>query len=236
MRSIIVRCLAPLRWAIRHELERSKSVDLLDTASALQRQALAETVEYVKQHMAQVDSTGSDLEILSLALEQVKNRGGLFLEFGVFSGRTINHIAAQIDHKIYGFDSFEGLPERWRDGIGSGHFKLKEGSLPKVRANVELVKGWFEKTLPRFLQEHAGDVSFMHVDCDLYSSTTTIFSQLESRIKPGTVIVFDEYFNYPGWKEGEFKAFQEFISRVQLQYEYLSYNRINQQVCIRVSD
>ena len=36
---------------------------------------------------------------------------GLYLEFGVFKGETINEIAlAKPDKIVYGFDSFEGLP------------------------------------------------------------------------------------------------------------------------------
>jgi hypothetical protein len=38
-----------------------------------------------------------------------------------------------------------------------------------------------------------------------------------------TVIVFDEYFNYPFWREGEFKAFQEFIQARNCRYRYLGY-------------
>jgi hypothetical protein len=183
--------------------------------------------------MMQVDSTDSYLEVLTVALKQVQKKEGLYLEFGVFSGHTINHIAGLVDRTVYGFDSFEGLPEKWRDGIGAGHFKVE--ALPKVRSNVNLVKGWFDKTLPGFLEEHPGDVSFLHVDCDLYSSTKTIFTCLAPRIKPGTVISFDEYFNYPGWKDGEYKAFQEFVVKEGLSYEYLCYNRISQQVCVRIT-
>ncbi|MGA9453604.1 MAG: class I SAM-dependent methyltransferase [Verrucomicrobiia bacterium] len=211
-------------------------MDSVDIARELQHQALVETVEYVKQHMLHVNSVDSYLELLSFALKQVKNQDGLYLEFGVFSGHTINHIAGQIDQTVYGFDSFEGLPERWRDGIDAGHFRPTGGILPKVRPNVELVKGWFDKTLPGFLGAHPGNVSFMHVDCDLYSSAKTIFTCLGPRIQPGTVIVFDEYFNYFGWKEGEFKAFQEFISREHLRYAYVSYNRTGQQACVRITE
>ena len=39
---------------------------------------------------------------------------GLFLEFGVYKGTSINFISSLIpDKKIYGFDSFGGLPEEW---------------------------------------------------------------------------------------------------------------------------
>ena len=52
---------------------------------------------------------------------------------------------------------------------------------------------------------------------------------------PGTVIVFDEYFNYSGWEEGEFRAFQEFVAARKLSYEYLTYNREHQQVAVRIT-
>lgn len=232
LRTIITRGLAPFRWAIRFELQRRKDIDLHDIGGELQRRALADTVDYVQQHLTQVDTVESNLEVLTLGLKEVGNKEGLYLEFGVFSGLTINHIAGQVDKPVYGFDSFEGLPERWRDNLGAGHFKVNE--LPKVRENVTLVKGWFDQTLSKFLETHPGQVSFLHVDCDLYSSTQTIFTCLASRIKPGTVIVFDEYFGYPGWREGEFKAFQEFVAREHLGFKYLSYNRKGEQVSIKI--
>jgi hypothetical protein len=53
-------------------------------------------------------------------------------EFGVFEGASINHIAARIPHRtVFGFDSFEGLPERWREAFGPGAFTT-EGRLPEV--------------------------------------------------------------------------------------------------------
>ena len=52
-------------------------------------------------------------ENLKYALDNVKIEGD-FLEFGVFQGRSINIIAEKFpDQKIYGFDSFKGLPEDW---------------------------------------------------------------------------------------------------------------------------
>ena len=71
-----------------------------------------------------------------------------------------------------------------------------------------MIKGLFDDTLPSFAKTHTQPVSFLHVDCDLYSSTKAIFDILGDQIVEGTVIVFDEYFNYPGWQHHEFKAFQ----------------------------
>jgi hypothetical protein len=79
----------------------------------------------------------------------------------------------------------------------------------RVRENVLLHKGWFDKSVQVFAAQYRDNMAFMHMDTDLCSSTKTVFDLLGSRIVPGTVIIFDEYLNYPGWQSGEFKAFQE---------------------------
>jgi hypothetical protein len=232
IKNLMLKLSAPLRWMIRHELWAFQQKMYLNISAMRQHKALVETADYVDTHMPHLDSFGSAFDLLTAALTHVKDRNGLFLEFGVFSGQTINHVAARIDGQIYGFDSFEGLPERWRDGLGPGYFKVAE--LPAVRKNVVLIKGWFDKTLPVFLKDHSQRVAFLHVDCDLYSSTKTIFDLLGSQIQDGTVIVFDEYFNYAGWREGEYKAFQEFLKTSGLTYEYLGYNRYQEQVAVKI--
>ena len=125
------------------------------------------------------------------------------------------------DKIVYGFDSFDGLPEDWRYDSLKKEFSL-DGNLPQVNGNVRLVKGWFNETLPVFVKSHPQKCAFVHVDCDLYSSTKTIFDTLKNQIGAGTVIAFDEYFNYPGWQEGEYKAFQEFIAETGLEFEYIA--------------
>jgi hypothetical protein len=98
---------------------------------------------------------------------------------------------------------------------------------------VRLHKGWFNDSIPVYLQALGGKttpIAYLHVDCDLYSSTRTIFELLGDRIVPGTVIVFDEYFNYAGWEAGEYLAFQEFIQASGLRYKYITYNHSHEQV------
>ena len=55
---------------------------------------------------------------------------------------------------------------------------------------------------------------------------------MESRLVPGTVIVFDEFFNYPQWEDGEFKAFQEFLAKTKLSCEFIGYNRNGEQAAV----
>lgn len=196
----------------------------------LQRQALIETVDYVSVKMADIQSFSSKEMVMKKAIEACKN-DGLILEFGVFTGYTINLISGYFkDKKIYGFDSFEGLPEDWRDGFPKGKFVVSD--LPAVNSNVVLIKGWFNETLPDFIKDKNDNIAFLHIDCDLYISTKIVFDLLGDKIVSGTVILFDEYFNYPGWKEGEYKAFQEFIQRKNLKYKYLTYNNQHEQVAV----
>ncbi|MBV8565314.1 MAG: class I SAM-dependent methyltransferase, partial [Methylobacteriaceae bacterium] len=98
------------------------------------------------------------------------------------------------------------------------------GRLPAVHSNVVLVKGFFEQTLPDFLPTFSKkSVAFMHVDCDLYSATKTVLDGLAPMLIDGTIIVFDEYFNYPRWRHHEHKAFMEFIESRRTGFEYLAY-------------
>jgi len=201
-----------------------------DIRLELQRRALASTVDYVQAHMAEVRPFSSRYELLTSAFAQADtSHNRLICEFGVFTGATINHLAKLTSKTVFGFDSFEGLPEDWRAvGIKKGHFAVKR--LPAVRENVTLVKGWFHKTIPSFLAAHDGAVGFLHIDCDLYSSTKVVFDLLGPRLSAGTVLVFDEYLNFPEWQEGEHKAFNEFLTRTGLSAKFIGYLGKSQQV------
>ena len=157
---------------------------------------------------------------------------GLAAEFGVYSGATLRRIAAQRPG-AHGFDSFEGLPEDWRGSYRQGAFAVDR--LPIVNDAV-LHVGWFDDTLAPFLAEHQEPAAFLHLDADLYSSTATVLDAFEDRIVPGTVLAFDEYFNYPGWEEHEHLAFTEFIERTGHAFDYLAYNSRGQQIAVRIRE
>ena len=204
-----------------------------DIKQELTRMATRGSAEYVKKWMKDVRSVDSVMAVHDFAIEQTSIDNGLVLEFGVWAGKTINHIASRRNWIVHGFDSFEGLPEFWRDGFDKGLFKVD--ALPKVRDNVRLHKGWFNDSIPKFIDDlanHRTPIAYLHVDCDLYSSTKTIFEMLGDNIVAGTVIVFDEYFNYDGWEEGEFLAFKEFVEARGITYEYITYNSKHEQVAV----
>jgi len=195
--------------------------------------AAIDACNYMNLRMSGCDRYPHANNLLEAGMRMAAVRtGGLVLEFGVFSGRTLNHIASLTEEVVYGFDSFEGLPEDWRPDIRQGTFR--RGTLPEMSTNVELVVGWFENTLPQFVAAHPDPVSLLHIDCDLYSSTKTVFHHLSKNIVNGTVIVFDEYFNYVGWRNHEYKAFQEFIVASGFSYRYIGVVPHHQQVAIQI--
>jgi predicted O-methyltransferase YrrM len=140
-------------------------------------------------------------------------------------------LAALTSQKIYGFDSFQGLPEDWRTGFEKGAFAQ---GLPSVLSNVELIVGLFKDTLPDFLAQEGetSSISLIHIDCDLYGSTKDVLTECGPFLNKGTIIVFDEYFNYPGWQQNEFQAFQEHISTIGASYRYEAFVSRHQQVCV----
>jgi len=173
---------------------------------------------------------------------------GHVLEFGVYRGKTMQHISEKFrDQTCWGFDSFVGLPEPWhiRDGENSkahlaGKFDMRlESQQPVFRDNVRLVPGWFHDSIPSWLEQNPGNIRFLHIDCDLYSSTKTVLGLLNHRIIPGTIIVFDEMYSwddpedYTLWAQGEFLALAEWLSKHDRLIEPLFRSR-HQQCSIQV--
>jgi hypothetical protein len=214
------------------KLSRQLWLAARDIDSARQFRAVQESAEFVDQHMKMAKSFPDKFALLKAGLSQVEVKG-LYCEFGVYRGETLNFIASQVEGEVHGFDSFEGLPEDWRQGHEKGTFAV--GALPRVRPNVRLHKGWFDDTLPKFREQHPGPIAFLHLDADLYSSTRTVLEVLGDGIVPGTVIAFDEFFNYPGWREGEYRAFNEFCLDRQADVRYVGFVRRDEQALAKVT-
>ena len=98
-----------------------------------------------------------------------------------------------------------------------------------------MLKGYFKDTLKNSEKINTiTKLKFAHIDCDLYSSTKDILSNCRPLIKKGTVICFDEYWNYPGWLNNEFKAWKEFCKENNISYRYVAYVDNFQQVLVEV--
>lgn len=182
---------------------------------------------------------------LKFAISQISIVGDV-LEFGVHSGTTVNLISAILKEDIvFGFDSFEGLPEDWNISYNDKFNKHKKGyfavnSLPEVNANVKLIKGFFDHSLIPWIEEHRLEqIKFLHIDSDLYSSAIYVLDALNTYIVPGTIIVFDEFYpwgrkRYDTWKEHEYRALKEWIEKFDRNFEVLSRSS-HQQCTIKIT-
>ncbi len=231
--TVLIRPLRYIRLkTIVNPVERVSP--LLDVMTTMHNNAIKDSVAYAEAHMQDAMAIEDKKGLWDYVLG-VSPREGIYAEFGVWKGESINYIA-KIDHlrqtTIFGFDSFEGLKDDW-PGLGQarGHFSLG-GELPKVESNVALIKGLFEQTLPAFLASDERPFAFVHVDCDTYGSTRTILNLIPDRLIPGTVVLFDEYFGYRGWRREEWKAWQDFTKANRIEYEYIAFS--NAQVAVRV--
>ena len=155
---------------------------------------------------------------------------GYTLEFGVYNALTLNALARHCKPEIvWGFDSFQGLPEFWNmhnnQGLAAGYFAVEQ--LPQVESNAKLVAGWFNDTLPSWLIENVDPVRLLHIDCDIYSSAHFVLNTLNSRILPGTVIVFDDFYAwhnpslYTNWNQGEYLALTHWMKTFDREIEIL---------------
>jgi macrocin-O-methyltransferase TylF-like protien len=154
-------------------------------------------------------------EVFDAVISRVQDKRVLYLEFGVFRGRTIRYWSTKLrnpDTRLHGFDSFEGLPEAWGPHT-KGTFSVS-GKLPEIAdPRVKFFKGWFDRVLPDYVvPEH--DVLVLIMDADMYTSTAYVLNHLRSYIRPGTFIYFDEINHV----EDEAKAFHEFMEATSLKF------------------
>lgn len=148
------------------------------------------------------------------------------VEFGVAKGDSLRLLRESFpsNFKVFGFDSFFGLPEDW---VGNplckkGCFSTN-GEVPDIK-DVTIFKGLFKDTICDYLKI-AEPIALLHIDCDLYSSTKTVFKGIHKYIKPGTIIVFDEWcYNYdPTCNDHEQKAFYEYVKKNKVNFEFIDF-------------
>jgi O-methyltransferase len=133
--------------------------------------------------------------------------------------------------RFYGFDSFEGLPERWCEGVEKGHFDVA-GTLPQIDdTRVTFVKGWFESTVPQFARGFVPKNRLvMHLDADLYSSTMLPLIHFSPFMSKGTLLIFDEFYD----REHEFKAFVDWQKIYKRQFKIVAESGNFARVCARL--
>jgi len=161
---------------------------------------------------------------------------GDYLEFGVYVGTSLSCMhevlaARELDDvRLFGFDSFEGLPSDtdadetsqiipWRPGDMKVPYEVTRENLDRKGVDWDrttLIKGFFEDSLtPDVVHEHRiRKVEVIMVDCDLYSSTKTVLDFCAPLIGDHAVILFDDWCpaTLAAARTGERRAFEEFLA------------------------
>jgi hypothetical protein len=162
-------------------------------------------------------------EVFALALERVRGRRPLYLEFGVFEGESMRWWSEHLTTpaaRFIGFDSFEGLDEAFRQ-LPAGYFAT-DGPPAFDDPRVSFVQGWFDATVPTFEPpEH--DQLIVNVDCDLYSSTAIVLQRVEGWLVPGSLLYFDELTD----RDHEMRALFESVTRTGTRLRPLGWSQLS---------
>jgi len=224
----------PVRF-ILISIKQNKGIRDQTIHSILWNEATLDSADYVKQFLPEVLLFDNKQCLWDFTITKIEAMSPCdILEFGCFKATSLNYFSKRLpNNKFYGFDSFQGLPSDWfGQHIPKGTFDLKM-NLPKVSKNVELIPGWFDESLPKFFETNFHlNVCFLHIDSDTYDSARIVLMNAKNILKPGVLVLFDEYLSYPNWENGEFKAWKEFCSQNSIQYRYLGF--ANEQALIEI--
>ena len=149
--------------------------------------------------------------MLRSAVLRTEKIQGDIAEVGVFRGASAKVICeAKGDRALHLFDTFEGLPLPGAQDAAfhKGQYARSIESVSeylKGYPNVRLYKGIFPVTSGP-VQERS--FSFVHLDVDLYESTTAALEFFYPRMRPGGVIISHDYVEFAGVRN----AFDEFFA------------------------
>ena len=86
------------------------------------------------------------------------------------------------------------------------------------------MRGLFEDSLPEFVQHYKAVPALVHVDCDLFGSTITCLKAVLPLCKPGVVVLFDEYYNYPTFEKHEWLAWRQLRAEYGIKARCIAYD------------
>lgn len=158
---------------------------------------------------------------------------GAVVELGVRFGTSTRLLHAATGLPVHGFDTFSGLPQAWHT-VPAGAYSTA-GAVPHLGPGITLHKGLFSETLPGWVDRNRAPLRLLHVDCDLYESTAEALHLLAPLVRPGTVMLFDEYLMNPHWAEDEHKALVEVGESRGWSWRYAAFSLFSHQAVVVIT-
>lgn len=176
---------------------------------------------------------------------------GNLVEFGIFSGNTMNRLIKGAEKEgnpfieVHGLDSFVGLPAEtkgvyensdWPIGAFnvSHDFGLKsvDEAMEFVRGRIErkdinFYPGFFSESLTQELGEKlVNSISYAHIDVDIYSSSFQVldFIFTYKLLLRGAIIRYDDWCSVPEYKGGNSLAHADIVRKWRPMFNRLSTN------------
>ncbi len=173
--------------------------------------------------------TYDGLSVLAQIVKSVEQQGisGKFIETGTWKGGAFSIMAKASQtwgtgtRKIWGFDSFEGIPEpiaelddqEWSTSDMRVPIEEQKGRLRPVNmlvageeqvykslkmlgvdsTHIQIFKGWFQETFPKLKTEEIGKVALLRLDGDLYESTIIALEKFEPHLVSGGIVIVDDW-------------------------------------------
>lgn len=223
--------LTETREQLAHAIHMFEIRQRRDTVFAAEARAVRESEGFAAEHLAGAKQFPNPEATIRFATDLVAIDGPV-VQVGITNGEPLAKLVAYLrGREVFAFGMSTGLPEDWRPGFSKGSFA--QDGLPDVRG-ATIVDGPYEQTLAGWRAEHTAPIALLHLDTVLYSSTVTALELLGDQLVTGTIVILDEYFNYPGWQHGEFKAWAEFVERTGISFRYEGYTFDNEQVVVSV--
>ena len=235
IKNILRKLSRVIYFILPEELTTTKELRL-SVFQLHRKKEILECFNHFEKHLQKAIHSKSHHDIRKYAIERSllndKEKNKFYLEFGVYVGTSINFFSDYVK-TIYGFDSFEGLKEDW-----TGHFHPKgtynlNKKIPKLKNNVVPVVGWAQDTLEDFLKKHNPKINFVHMDFDTYETSLYVLKSIKPYLDKNAIILFDQLYNFVGWRNGEYKALQETFD--ENEYKFRAFTINAQQAVIQLN-
>lgn len=161
-------------------------------------------------------------------ISSFSNVEGCIVECGVWRGGMSAGMGELFpNRKVLLFDSFEGLPDAQEiDGIAALNWQknvngpsyydnckaeidVAEKAMMLSGNQFELIKGWFNQTLPNY--KLVEKIAVLRLDADWYDSTMDCLENLYPKVEKGGVVIFDDYYTWDGCS----RALHDYLSQIK---------------------